>query len=140
VVREGARVALLSLGTRLGDCLKAADELAQRKVSVTVADARFAKPIDQALVRQLLADHELVVTVEEGSIGGFGSQVQQFALEDGLLDGKARLRSMILPDQFIDHGTPAGQLAEAGLDSAAIARKVMQGLGMRVEPLRVVAG
>ncbi|WP_027135943.1 1-deoxy-D-xylulose-5-phosphate synthase [Geminicoccus roseus] len=141
ILREGGRVALLSLGTRLGECLKAADELAGRGVAVTVADARFAKPIDQDLVRRLLSHHELVVTVEEGSIGGFGSQVQQFALEDGLLDkGTVRLRSMILPDRFIDHGTPAGQHAEAGLDAAAIARRVLQGLGMRVEPLRVVAG
>ena len=141
VVREGSRVALLSLGTRLGECLKAADELAGRGVSVTVADARFAKPIDQDLVQQLLGHHELVLTVEEGSIGGFASQVQQFALDAGLLDqGLVRLRSLILPDQFIDHGTPGGQLAEAGLDAASISRKVLQGLGMRVEPLRVVAG
>ncbi|HEX2526829.1 MAG TPA: 1-deoxy-D-xylulose-5-phosphate synthase [Geminicoccus sp.] len=141
VVREGTRVALLSLGTRLGECLKAADELAGRGISATVADARFAKPIDRDLVRQLLGHHELVVTVEEGSIGGFGSQVQQFALEASLLDsGKARMRSMILPDLFIEHGTPAGQHADAGLDSDAIVRKVLQGLGVRVEPLRVVAG
>ncbi|HWL71177.1 MAG TPA: 1-deoxy-D-xylulose-5-phosphate synthase [Geminicoccus sp.] len=141
VVREGSRAALLSFGTRLAECQKAADELAVRGISVTVADARFAKPLDEELVRQLLAHHELVVTVEEGSIGGFGSQVQQWALDQGLLDGgSVRLRSMILPDRFIDHGTPAGQYAEAGLDAAAIGRRVMQVLGVRTEPLRIVQG
>ena len=134
-------MALFSLGTRLGPCLEAAEELAARKIATTVADARFAKPIDVALVRRLLADHELVVSVEEGAVGGFGSQVQQFALGAGLLDrATVRLRSMTLPDRFIDHGTPAGQHAVAGLDAAAIVRQVESGLGLRATPLRVVKG
>ena len=126
VVREGTKVALLSFGARLPECLKAADELDARGLSTTVADARFAKPLDAELVRDLLQNHLLVVTIEEGSIGGFGSQVQQHALDAGLLDsGTVRLRSMTLPDRFQDHGTPAGMYAEAGLDAAGIVAKVL---------------
>jgi 1-deoxy-D-xylulose-5-phosphate synthase len=126
IVREGSKVALLSFGARLQECLKAADELDARGLSTTVADARFAKPLDTGLVADLLQRHALVVTIEEGSIGGFGSQVQQHALELGLLDsGTVRLRSMTLPDRFQDHGTPAGMYAEAGLDAAGIVAKVL---------------
>jgi 1-deoxy-D-xylulose-5-phosphate synthase len=133
VVREGSRVALLSFGARLGECLKAADELTARGFSTTVADARFAKPLDSELIRQLARNHQLLLTVEEGSIGGFGSQVQQFALEAGLADsGKLRLRSLVLPDRFIDHGTPAGQYAEAGLNGEGIVEKALDALGERV--------
>jgi len=139
IVREGGRVALLSYGTRLQACLEAASELDARGIPTTVADARFAKPLDEALVAQLLGHHELVVTIEEGAIGGFGSRVQQFALERGLLDGsRCRLRSMILPDRFIEHGTPSGQYAEAGLDAEGIVRTV---LGVLLpERLSVAAG
>jgi 1-deoxy-D-xylulose-5-phosphate synthase len=130
VVREGSRVALLSYGTRLAECLAAAEELEAGGVSVTVADARFAKPLDEALVHQLARHHEVLLTVEEGSVGGFGSLVQQFALDDGLLDaGRVRLRSLALPDRFIDHGTPAGQYAEAGLDARGIVAAVGRLLG-----------
>jgi 1-deoxy-D-xylulose-5-phosphate synthase len=123
VVREGSGpIALLSFGGRLQECLKAADELTARGLSTTVADARFAKPLDEELIRRLAVDHEVLITVEEGSIGGFGSHVQQFVLEAGLLDrGRLRLRSMILPDRFIDHGSPAGMYEEAGLSAAQIA-------------------
>ena len=132
LLREGTRVALLSFGARLGECLKAADELTARGISTTVADARFAKPLDEDLLMRLVAGHELLVTVEEGAIGGFGSQVQQRLLERGALDGgRCRLRSMILPDRFIPHGTPAGQYAEAGLDAPAIVDRVLRTLGLR---------
>jgi 1-deoxy-D-xylulose-5-phosphate synthase len=125
VLRRGRSVALLALGTRLGDCLKAADELDAMGISTTVADARFAKPLDTGLIDDLARNHALLVTVEEGSIGGFAAHVQQHLLEAGLLDGAhARLRAMMLPDRFIEQGTPAGQLADAGLDAASIVAKV----------------
>jgi 1-deoxy-D-xylulose-5-phosphate synthase len=135
VVREGTRVALLSYGTRLAECLAAAEELEAAGVSTTVADARFAKPLDEALIRRLARHHEVMLTVEEGSVGGFGSLVQQRMLDAGLLDaGRLRLRSLVLPDRFIEHGTPAGQYAEAGLDArgiAAAAARVLGGTGLR---------
>jgi 1-deoxy-D-xylulose-5-phosphate synthase len=129
VIRRGRTVAILALGTRLGDCLKAADELDAMGISTTVADARFAKPLDTALIDDLARHHDLLVTVEEGSIGGFAAHVQQHLLESGLLDGAhAKLRAMMLPDRFIDQGTPAGQMAEAGLDPASIVAKVRETL------------
>ena len=121
ILREGSKVALLSLGTRLQEALKAADTLGARGISTTVGDARFAKPLDEELIARLAAKHQLIVTIEEGSIGGFGSFVQQHMLDAGLLDGgKVRLRSMVLPDRFVEQGTPAGQYQDAGLDEAAI--------------------
>ena len=129
VVREGTRVALLSFGARLQEALKAADELAARGISTTVADARFAKPLDVELIGRLAREHELVLTLEEGSIGGFGSQVQQHLLDEGFLDtGKLRLRSLVLPDRFIEHGTPAGQYEEVGLAKSGIVAAVMKAL------------
>ena len=126
-LRRGDRVALLSLGTRLQDCLEAADELLARGFATTVADARFAKPIDEALIRELATGHELLITIEEGSIGGFSAQVQAFLLDQGLLDGvHARLRAMFLPDRFLEQGTPKGQYAQAGLDAAAIVARVLE--------------
>jgi 1-deoxy-D-xylulose-5-phosphate synthase len=123
IVREGGGpIAILSFGAHLQECLKASDELTARGLSTTVADARFAKPLDQELIRRLAVEHEVLITIEEGSIGGFGSQVQQFLLEAGLLDhGRLRLRSMVLPDCFIDHGSPAGMYEEAGLNASHIA-------------------
>jgi 1-deoxy-D-xylulose-5-phosphate synthase len=130
VVREGTRVALLSFGTRLQEALKAADELAARGISTTVADARFAKPLDVELIGRLAREHELVLTLEEGSIGGFGSHVQQHLLDASLLDtGKLRLRSLVLPDRFIEHGTPAGQYEEVGLGKSGIVAAVIKALG-----------
>ena len=136
-------MALLSFGARLQECLKAADELAARGLSTTVADARFAKPLDQELIQRLAADHEVLVTIEEGSIGGFGSHVQQLMLEAGLLDhGRLRLRSMVLPDRFIDHGTPAGMYEEAGLNAsqiATLARLTLSPGDKSVEPVKASA-
>ena len=132
LVREGTRIALLSFGARLAEAVRAADELDAAGLATTVADARFAKPLDTRLIAELAAEHELLVTIEEGSIGGFGSQVQQHLLDAGLLDsGRLRLRSLILPDRFIDHGTPTGQYAEAGLDAPAIVAAVKRALGGR---------
>jgi len=123
IVREGGGpIALLSFGARMQECLKAADELTARGLSTTVADARFAKPLDEDLIRRLAVEHQVLITVEEGSIGGFAAQVQQFVLQAGLLDrGQLRLRSMFLPDRFIDHGTPAGMYEEAQLNAKHIA-------------------
>ncbi|PWB84554.1 MAG: 1-deoxy-D-xylulose-5-phosphate synthase [Methylocystaceae bacterium] len=132
IVREGSKVALLSLGTRLADALAAAKELAGRGVSTTVADARFAKPIDRDLLRRLAAHHEVLITIEEGSIGGFGAQVFHALSEDGALDGVRgpfKFRSMILPDVYIDHDKQDMMLAKAGLDARAIVAKALEALG-----------
>ena len=130
IVREGSKIAILSLGTRLAECLKAADELAARGLSATVADARFAKPIDQDLVRQLARHHEVLVTVEEGSIGGFSSQVLHFLATDGLLDRGLKVRPMVLPDHYQDHDNPTKQYDEAGLNAARIVANVLVALGV----------
>jgi 1-deoxy-D-xylulose-5-phosphate synthase len=130
IVREGHKVALLSLGTRLSECMKAADELAQLGLSTTVADARFAKPLDTDLVLRLARDHEVLVTIEEGSIGGFGTYVMQALAEHGMLDrGGLKVRMMVLPDTFIDQDSPNAMYAKAGLDSKGIVAKVFEALG-----------
>jgi 1-deoxy-D-xylulose-5-phosphate synthase len=141
MVREGGGpIALLSFGARLQECLKAADELTACGLPTTVADARFAKPLDEELIRKLAVEHELLITIEEGSIGGFGSQVQQFMLEAGLLDGgRLRLRSMVLPDSFIDQGTPAGMYDEAGLNARHISALARVILKPNAEPEKVPA-
>src|SRR3954451_10834402 len=130
VVREGHKVALLSFGTRLAECMKAADELAQLGLPTTVADARFAKPLDTDLVLRLARDHEVLVTIEEGSIGGFGTYVMQALAEHGMLDrGDLKVRMMVLPDIFIDQDSPNAMYAKAGLDSKGIVAKVFEALG-----------
>lgn len=128
VIRNGSRAALLALGPRLAECLAAADLLAGHGISATVADARFAKPIDAVLVRRLAEEHEVLVTIEEGSVGGFAAQVMQQLAWDGLL-GPCRLLPMTLPDRFIDHDKPEAQYAAAGLTAADIARHVLAVLG-----------
>ena len=129
IVQEGHKVALLSYGARLGECLKAAKELTALGLSATVADARFAKPLDVDLLTRLSREHEVLVTIEEGAIGGFGTYVLQALAEQGLLDQGLRVRCMILPDQFIDQDTPAAMYAQAGLDARAIVAKVFEALG-----------
>jgi 1-deoxy-D-xylulose-5-phosphate synthase len=129
IVREGDKVAILSLGTRLAEALAAADLLAAQGISTTVADARFAKPLDVELIRKLAKEHEALITIEEGSVGGFGSFVAQQLSDDGLLDGGLRFRSMVLPDAFIDHDKPEVMYAQAGLDAKGIVAKVFQALG-----------
>ena len=122
-------IGILSLGSRLQECLKAAEDLGARGLSVTVADARFAKPIDEDLVRKLATDHEVLVTVEEGSIGGFSAQVLQFMANDGLLENGLKVRAVTMPDAFIEQDKPEIQIAQAGLDAAAIVATVMSALG-----------
>jgi len=130
IVRQGNKVALLSFGTRLAECEKAADELAAHGLSTTIADARFMKPLDVELVLKLAREHEILITVEEGSVGGFGSHVMQTLSEHGALDnGMLRFRSMVLPDEFIDHDTPAAMYAYAKLDAKGIVAKVFEVLG-----------
>ncbi len=129
VVREGTRIALLSYGTRLAECLKAADDLAARGLSTTVADARFAKPLDTALVERLARSHEVLVTVEEGSVGGFGSFVLQHLSDEGLLDNGLKVRAMVLPDSYIEQDKPDRMYASAGLDAKGIVAKVLEALG-----------
>ncbi len=128
IVREGKSVAILSLGCRLGEALKAADELARRGLSTTVADMRFAKPLDYALIRKLATTHELLLTVEEGAIGGFGAHVLTWLSDEGLLDGGVKVRTLRLPDIYQDHDAPAKQYADAGLDAAGIARAALEAL------------
>nr|MCU0909293.1 1-deoxy-D-xylulose-5-phosphate synthase [Paracoccaceae bacterium] len=136
VMRQGDRVAILSFGTRLSESLKAAEALSARGIATTVADARFAKPLDHDLIRQLAAHHQVLVTVEEGAIGGFGSHVAQFLAEQGLLDGGLRFRSMVLPDTFIDHASPEAMYRTAGLQAADIEAKVLGALGVAVATRR----
>ncbi|NCY26690.1 MAG: 1-deoxy-D-xylulose-5-phosphate synthase, partial [Alphaproteobacteria bacterium] len=129
ILREGERVALLSLGTRLAECLKAAEQLEAQGISTTVADARFAKPLDETLIRDLFKRHELVVTVEEGAIGGFGAHVLCFAAKEGLLTSAHRALPLYLPDTFIEHGNPHAMYDEAGLNAAQILSSVLAQLG-----------
>jgi 1-deoxy-D-xylulose-5-phosphate synthase len=129
IVREGTSVALLSFGTRLSECIKAAEDLATFGLSTTVADARFAKPLDTDLVLRLAREHEVLITIEEASIGGFGSFVMHTLAEHGALDRGLKIRSMVLPDIFIDQDSPAAMYAKAGLDAKGIVAKVFEALG-----------
>jgi 1-deoxy-D-xylulose-5-phosphate synthase len=129
ILREGDKVALLCYGARLGECLKAADELAGFGLSTTVADARFAKPLDTELVLRLAREHEVMITIEEGAIGGFGSYVLQTLADTGMLDRGLKLRTMVLPDIFIDQDSPNAMYAKAGLDAKGIVVKVFEALG-----------
>jgi len=140
VLREGSRVALLSFGSRLAACLAAAEELNGRGLSTSVADARFAKPLDVALIRQLAKRHEVLITVEEGSSGGFGSAVLSFLAEDGLLETGLRARTLTLPDVFYEHDKPEKLLARAGLDTAGIVAKALSCLARRAGAPFAVAG
>ena len=130
IVRNGKKVAILSLGTRLEEALKAADRLEAKGLSTTVADLRFAKPLDVDLIRKLLTSHEVAVTVEEASIGGFGAHVLTMASDEGLIDGGLKLRTLRLPDKFQEHDNPVKQYADAGLDADAIVESVLKALRM----------
>jgi 1-deoxy-D-xylulose-5-phosphate synthase len=141
ILREGSKVALLSLGTRLAEALKAAEELENYGVSTTVADARFAKPVDRELIRRLAANHEVLIAIEEGSIGGFGAQVFQALSDDGLLDGARgafKFRSMTLPDAYIDHDKHEIMIARAMLDGKAMVAKALELLGDEKGAARVM--
>ncbi|WP_417258609.1 1-deoxy-D-xylulose-5-phosphate synthase [Celeribacter sp.] len=130
IVKEGTRVALLSFGTRLDETMRAAEALEARGVSCTVADARFAKPLDEDLIRDLAAHHEALITIEEGAIGGFGSHVADFLANDGVFDRGIKFRSMVLPDTFIDQASPEAMYEVAGLSAANIEAKVLSVLGV----------
>jgi 1-deoxy-D-xylulose-5-phosphate synthase len=133
IIREGSKIALLSFGARLGECLKAADELATYGLSTTVADARFAKPLDVDLLLRLAREHEVLLTIEEGSIGGFAGFVMQALAEHGVLDRGLKVRSMVLPDIFVDQDSPNAMYAKAGLDAKGIVAKAFQALGQNVQ-------
>ncbi len=132
VLREGSKIALFSFGARLAECLKAADELAAHGLSTTVADARFAKPLDTELLLRLAREHEVLLTVEEGSIGGFGAFAMQELAEHGVLDRGLKVRAMVLPDIFIDQDSPNAMYAKAGLDAKSIVAKAFEALGQNV--------
>jgi 1-deoxy-D-xylulose-5-phosphate synthase len=138
ILRQGSAVAILSLGSRLAESMRAADDLAARGLSTTVADARFAKPLDLELLRALAGSHDVLITIEEGSVGGFSSHVLHALASEGLLDGGLKVRPLTLPDRFIDHDSPAVQYAEAGLDAAAIVATALAALGQEntVSPVR----
>ena len=124
IIKEGKKVAILSFGARLQECLKAAKNLDIKGISTTVADARFAKPLDEKLIIDLSLNHEVLITIEEGSIGGFGSHVMQMLTERGIFDKGLKMRSMILPDKFLDQDTPEEMYKKAGLDCDSIIEKV----------------
>ncbi|WP_027487166.1 1-deoxy-D-xylulose-5-phosphate synthase [Allorhizobium undicola] len=141
IMKEGTKVALLSFGTRLADCLVAAEDLDAAGLSTTVADARFAKPLDHDLIRRLAREHALLITVEEGAIGGFGSQVAHFLINEGLLDEGLKLRSLVLPDVWMDQAKPETMYAKAGLDAKGIVSTVFKAFpGLSQEQLRVLGG
>ncbi|RAU21515.1 1-deoxy-D-xylulose-5-phosphate synthase [Paramagnetospirillum kuznetsovii] len=129
IIREGSRVAILSLGTRLSECLKAADELANHGVNPTVADARFMKPLDEDMILRLAREHDVLLTVEEGSVGGFGSHVLHFLASKGALDGGLRVRPIALPDYYVEHDTPNIQYEKIGLNASGIVGKALEALG-----------
>jgi len=128
IVKEGKKVAILNFGARLHECLKAAKQLDAKGIYTTVADARFAKPLDQKLIMELCLSHEVIITIEEGSVGGFGSHVFQMLSERAFFDKGLKIRSMILPDQFIDQDTPENMYKTAGLDAYAIEQKALNTL------------
>ncbi|XWS41669.1 hypothetical protein CRYUN_Cryun17cG0102200 [Craigia yunnanensis] len=136
IIMEGNRVAILGYGTIVQQCIEAAHMLRSQDTYVTVADARFCKPLDRDLVKQLANEHEILITVEEGSIGGFGSHVSHFLSLTGILDGSLKLRAMVLPDRYIDHGSPQDQIEEAGLSSRHISATVLSMLGRSKEALQ----
>jgi 1-deoxy-D-xylulose-5-phosphate synthase len=140
IIREGSKVALLSYGARLAECSKAAEELAALGLSTTVADARFAKPLDVKLVLRLAAEHEVLITIEEGAIGGFGAYVLQTLAENGALENGLKVRAMVLPDVFIEQDAPAAMYAKAGLDAKGIVTKVFEALGRDARAETLAAG
>jgi len=128
ILKEGKKVALINFGARLQECLKASENLVKQGIDVTVVDARFAKPIDENLISDLSSNHEALITIEEGSVGGFGSHVMQFLSNRGVFDKGIKMRSMVLPDQFIDQDTPDKMYKKAGLDAKSIEEKAIEAL------------
>lgn len=136
MIAEGKRVAILSFGTRLSEVMAAREALSARGITPTVADARFAKPLDRDLILQLAADHEALITIEEGAIGGFGSHVAQLLADEGVFDHGLKFRSMVLPDTFIDHDSPAAMYADSAMNAADIEARVLDVLGVARMPAR----
>jgi 1-deoxy-D-xylulose-5-phosphate synthase len=132
VIKEGKKVALINFGTRLGECKNASDKLLKKGIDCTIIDARFAKPLDEKLIIEVATSHEVLITIEEGSIGGFGSHVMQLLSDRGVFDRGLKFRSMILPDIFIDQDTPEKMYEIAGLDSSSIANKVEETLNSNI--------
>ena len=132
ILREGTKIAILSFGTRLAECLVAAEDLAAKGLSATVADARFCKPLDTDLIGRLAREHEVLITIEEGAVGGFASHVLQHLATTGMLDHGLKVRPMVLPDRFLDHAAPARQYEWAGLDAASIVGTALAALGQQV--------
>ena len=132
VIREGKKVALVSFGNRLKECLLAEEGLKKMGINPTIIDARFAKPLDENLIWQVATNHEVLITLEEGSIGGFGAHVNHFLNEKNLLDNNLKFRSMILPDKFLDQDKPEEMYKEAGLDVKSIEAKVLEILNSKV--------
>tara|TARA_X000000950_G_scaffold218311_1_gene262767 strand:- start:47 stop:808 length:762 start_codon:yes stop_codon:yes gene_type:complete len=130
IIAEGKRVALLSFGTRLSEVEKAAEALRAKGITPTIADARFAKPLDREMILSLAADHEALITIEEGAVGGFGSHVAQLLADEGVFDAGLKYRSMVLPDIFIDQASPADMYAVAGMNAEHIEAKVLDVLGI----------
>ena len=135
ILREGTSIAILSFGTRLQECLAAAEKLTGYGLSATVADARFAKPLDEDLIRRLARDHEVLITIEEGAIGGFASHVMQFLALEGAFDKGLKIRPMTLPDRFIDQDTPEKMYEAARLDARSIVAMALNALGREKEAL-----
>ncbi|MDB5585326.1 MAG: 1-deoxy-D-xylulose-5-phosphate synthase [Devosia sp.] len=140
IMRQGGTIAILSYGTRLGEVLAAADKLAALGLNPTVADARFMKPLDEELIAQLAQNHDVLLTVEEGSIGGFGSHVATFLARNGMLDGKLRFRPLMIPDHFVEHASQADMYAAAGLDRAGIVATALTTLGYDSAALEAALG
>ena len=132
VVREGKKIAILNFGARLNECLIAEENLRKKGVNASIVDARFAKPLDENLIWQLATNHEVIITIEEGSIGGFGAHVSNFLNDKNLLDSNLKFRSMILPDKFIDQDKPENMYKSAGLDALSIENKVLEVLNSKV--------
>ena len=132
VIKEGKKIALLNFGARLKECLIASENLAKQGLNISIADARFAKPLDENLIWQLATNHEVLITIEEGSIGGFGSHVNNYLNDKGLLDGKLKFRTMILPDKFIEQNKPDEMYKEAGLDAKSIETKILETLSSKI--------
>ena len=132
IIREGKKLAILNFGARLNETLKAGENLKKKGINITIVDARFAKPLDENLIWQLATTHEAIMTIEEGSVGGFGSHVVDFLSKKGLMDSNLKFRSMTLPDFFIDQDTPDNMYKTANLDSSSIEEKVLDLLNSNI--------
>jgi len=137
ILKEGSKIAILNYGARMQECLKAAERLDAMGLSTTVADARFCRPLDQDLVRRLATNHEVLISIEEGTIGGFASHVMHFLADSALLENGLRFRPMVIPSNMVDHDKPALQYEKCGLNAPNIVAKALSALGMEQEAATV---